>query len=175
VIGCVLAVALATACASSRPASVRIERTFDIHWHDHASSLDVSYTASDLVFHGGRWSARVSVHNGSPQALYEVAWSTDAQHITWNGPALVFSGLDVLGNRRLIYFPADRETPAIPLPLRSGATWRGTIGGSIPDKPSLPRGRPIWVRYPVFGIGQPWDGFNAATAVQWISNRGVTL
>jgi hypothetical protein len=173
-IGCALLVVSATACGS-RAGSADIERTFPIEWHDHASSIDVGYTVSQLVFHGGRWSARISVHNASQTPLYEVAWSTDSSHVTWNGPALVFSGLDVLGNRRLIYFPADTEKPTIPLPLKAGATWRGTVGGPIPDKPALPRGRPIWIRYPMFGIGRVWDGFNAATAVQWISNRGVTL
>ena len=87
----------------------------------------------------------------------------------------MFSGLDVLGNRRLIYFPSDRESPTIPLPLTSGVTWRGTIGGRIPDAPPIPRGRSIWFRYPMFGIGDVWDGLNAALAVQWISNRAVTL
>ncbi len=81
----------------------------------------------------------------------------------------------MLGNRRLLYFPADREVPAIPLPLRGGATWRGTIGGTIPDAPPIARGRPIWFRYPMFGIGQVWDELNPALSVQWISNRGVTL
>ena len=81
----------------------------------------------------------------------------------------------MLGNRRLIYLPAHSEQPAIPFPLRDGATWRGTIEGRIPADPPLPRGEPIWVRYPVFGVGRPWDGFTAALAVQWISERSVEL
>jgi hypothetical protein len=31
------------------------------------------------------------------------------------------------------------------------------------------------VRYPVFGVGQPWDGLNTALAVQWISEKAVRL
>jgi hypothetical protein len=49
------------------------------------------------------------------------------------------------------------------------------VSGPIPDAPPLPHGRPIWIRYPVFGIGQIWDGINPALAVQWISDRSVAL
>jgi hypothetical protein len=31
------------------------------------------------------------------------------------------------------------------------------------------------VRYPMFGIGEVWDGLNSALAVQWISRNGVQL
>jgi hypothetical protein len=93
----------------------------------------------------------------------------------WNGPALVYSGLDVLGNRRLIYVAADREEPNIPYPLKPRATWRGTISGKIPAEPRLPRATDIWVRYPVFGIGHAWDGTNPAEAIQWISQKAVQL
>jgi hypothetical protein len=164
-----------TAGCGSHAESARIERAFAVDWHDRAGAVDVVYTARRLRFHDGRWSARISVSNRSTKPLYETAWAPDSSHVRWDGPAIVFSGLDVLGNRRLIYFPADREEPAIPLPLRPGATWRGTVSGPIPDAPPLPRGRPIWIRYPVFGIGQIWDGINPALAVQWISDRSVAL
>jgi hypothetical protein len=173
-IGCALVVVSATACGS-RAGHLDIERSFRVGWHDRASSLDIEYTVARLAFHEGRWSAQVSIHNGSSKPLFEVAWDPDSRHITWYGPALVFSGKDVLGNRRLIYFPADREQPTIPLPLRGGATWRGTVGGELPDKPPIPRGQPIWFRYPMFGIGEVWDELNPALAVQWISAEGVTL
>jgi hypothetical protein len=94
--------------------------------------------------------------------------------VTWNGPALVYSGLDVLGNRRLIYLPADTEQPKLPSPLRDGATWRGTIGGKLPATPPLPRRREIWLRYPVFGVGQPPETSTLAP-VQWISEKAVEL
>ena len=87
----------------------------------------------------------------------------------------VYSGEDVLGTRRLIYVPAEKETPDIAFPLRPGSTWRGTIEGKIPAAPALPRRDEIWVRYPVFGLGQPWDGQNTALAVQWISAKAVEL
>jgi hypothetical protein len=45
----------------------------------------------------------------------------------------------------------------------------------IPQRPALPRGRPIWVRYPVFGLGRPWDYLTPSLAVQWISGKGVQL
>jgi hypothetical protein len=173
-IGCALLVVSATACGS-RAGRVDIERAFAVNWHDRANALDVRYAVTGLRFHDGRWSARISVDNRSAKPLFETAWSADPSRIRWDGPALVFSGRDVLGNRRLIYFPADREEPAIPLPLRPGATWRGTVSGPIPDAPPLPRGQPIWVRYPEFGIGEAWDGLNPALAVQWISDRSVTL
>jgi hypothetical protein len=95
--------------------------------------------------------------------------------MTWNGPALVYSGLDVLGSRRLIYVPADREVPDIPYPLPRGATWSGTISGAVPADPKLPHGSPIWVRYPVLGVGQPWDGVTPTAAVQWISTKAIEL
>jgi hypothetical protein len=155
--------------------SADVERGFAVDWHDRANAVDVRYAVTSIRFHGGRWSAGISVRNASTQPLYETPWAPDSNHIRWDGPALVFSGLDVLGDRRLIYFPADREEPTIPLPLRPGALWRGTVSGPVPDAPPLPPGEPIWVRYPVFGIGQVWDGVNPALAVQWISNRSVTL
>jgi hypothetical protein len=164
-------------CGSQPVTGARtIERSFDVAWRDRATSVAVTYTARHVTFHDGRWSAEVTVHNASGKPLYEAAWSPpDSNGVTWNGPALVYSGLDVLGSRRLIYVPASKEQPEIPFPLRDGATWRGRIEGKIPTEPQLPRGRPIWVRYPVFGIGRPWDGASAALAVQWISNSAVQL
>jgi hypothetical protein len=174
---CGLGVVAATGCGS-QPARgpAGVDRAFALDWHDRANGLAVTYTASRLRLRGGRWSAVVTVHNGSPKALYETGWEPpDSNGVTWYGPALVFSGNDVLGERRLIYLPADSEAPRTPYPLRPGATWRGTIGGRLPRAPALPRGRPIWLRYPMFGIGAPWDGANSALAVQWISAKGVEL
>ena len=94
---------------------------------------------------------------------------------SWNGPALVYSGLDVLQSRRLIYVPADSEKPDIPYPLKPGASWRGTISGKVPADPPLPKGEEIWVRYPVFGIGAAWDNFTTSSAVVWISLKSVQL
>lgn len=107
--------------------------------------------------------------------LYETRWAGSTDWSLWNGPALVYSGVDVLGDRRLIYLPADREEPAIPQPLGPGATWHGTIGGVLSQRPALPHGRPIWLRYPVFGLGRPWDYVSPSLAVQWISDRSVQL
>jgi hypothetical protein len=172
---CAVTIVVTTTACGSRSESPLIERAFTVDWHDRANAVDVRYAVTSIRFHDGRWSARISVANRSGKPLYETAWAADLSHIRWDGPAIVFAGLDVLGNRRLIYFPADREEPAIPLPLRPGATWHGTVSGKLPDAPPLPRGKQIWVRYPEFGIGQVWDGLNPALAVQWISDRSVTL
>ena len=153
-----------------------VERTFHVSWHEHASQLDMRYATTQVAFHGGRWSARISVHNGTTKPMYETNWSPpDSSHFTWNGPALVFNGLDVLGNRRLIYFAADTESPHLPYPLKPGATWTGTIGGPLAVKPIVPKGEPIWIRYPMFGIGEPWDDITTTSAVQWLSEKSVEL
>jgi hypothetical protein len=31
------------------------------------------------------------------------------------------------------------------------------------------------VRYPVLGVGQPWDGVTPTAAVQWISTKAIEL
>jgi hypothetical protein len=173
----VLAVAVAVLAAGcgSQAAAPKIERTFDLDWHDRASQVAISYTARNIVFHDGRWSADVTVHNATGKPLYEAVWPLPGPiGSEWDGPALVYSGLDVLGNRRLIYVPADRELPAIPLPLPDGATWHGTISGKVPRKPALPHGSDIWLRYPVFGVGQQF-GLVAALDTQWISVKAITL
>ena len=171
-----LVLAAAGCGAESSAPTVRIERAFDVHWRDAASAHPVRYHIDRVVFHDGRWRVRASVTNGTNEPLYEATWSPPGDFgVTWNGPALVYSGLDVLGQRRLIYVPADKETPDIALPLRPGATWQGTIEGKVPSSPALPRGEDIWVRYPVFGVGEPWDGENSALAVQWISEKAVRL
>jgi hypothetical protein len=171
----VLLAAAGCGSAAGRGAG-RVERTFDVHWRDRASAQAVRYRIDGIAFHDGRWTVRATVANGTKVPLYEATWSPPGDNgVTWNGPALVYSGLDVLGQRRLIYVPADKETPDIAFPLRPGATWRGTIEGRIPDLPRLPRADDIWVRYPVFGLGQPWDGLNSALAVQWISAKAVRL
>jgi hypothetical protein len=109
-------------------------------------------------------------------ALYQAIWSPPGSDgVTWNGPALVYSGLDVLQQRRLIFVPADREQPNMPFPLAPGATWRGTISGNVPASPPLPRADEIWLRFPVFGIGHVWDGVSQALAVAWISRKAVRL
>ena len=120
----------------------------------------------------------MTVHNGTTEPLYEADWRPPESvnpFFTWNGPAIVFNGLDVLGNRRLIYFPADREEPALPYPLRPGQTWTGTIGGRLPPRPALPRRTAIWFRYPLFGLGKPWDNITTTDVVQWISDKSVEL
>jgi hypothetical protein len=173
----VLAALAAAGCgAASHAAAPRIERTFDVAWHDEATAEHVVYTTNAIRFHDGRWSARISIENRTNGPLYEATWSPPGDYgTTWNGPALAYSGLDVLGNRRLIFVPADREVPDIPYPIPAGATWRGTISGAVPAEPKLPHGSPIWVRYPVLGIGRPWDGFTTTAAVQWISAKAIEL
>jgi hypothetical protein len=175
----VLAVVVALLCgcgSAARGPATNIERTFDVHWRDHANAYPVRYRVDGITFHDGRWSVRATVVNATAGPLYEATWAPPGSNgVTWNGPALVYSGRDVLGNRRLIFVPADRETPDIAFPLRRGATWRGTIEGKIPATPPLPHDDEIWFRYPVFGVGQVWDGVNSALAVQWISERAVLL
>ena len=143
-------------------------------WHDHASALAVSYTTRHIVLHDGRWSARLTISNETGKPLYEAAWKPDSTGLTWDGPALLYAGHDVLGFRALIYVPADTEKPAIPFPLRSGRTWSGLVEGRLPTTP-LPHGTPIWMRYPVFGVGQAFDGVNSALGLKWISEQGFRL
>ena len=82
----------------------------------------------------------------------------------------------MLGSRHLIYVPADDEHPELPFPLRPGQSWHGTLSGKVPSKPALPRHTDIWLRFPVFGIGQKWTTFdNPALAVQVISEHGAQL
>ena len=173
-----LATILAAGCGAQTASTgpPKIDRTFDVEWHDKATSIPVSYVTHRLFFHDGRWSADVTIRNESDKPLYETVWSQDKAGFRWDGPALVYSGLDVLGARRLIYVPADDERPELPFPLRPGQSWRGTVSGKVPSKPALPRNSDIWLRFPVFGIGQKWSTYdNPALAVQVISERGVTL
>jgi hypothetical protein len=172
---CGLVVAVAAGCGTESREAPTIDRAFAIDWHDRASSVAIAYTARRLTLGDGRWSAEVTVHNGTGKPLYEAIWEPAGSNgVTWNGPALVYSGLDVLGTRRLIYLPADVEQPKMPFPLRDGATWRGTIGGRLPTTPALPRRRQIWLRYPVFGVGQPPEA-STLPPVQWISEKAVEL
>jgi hypothetical protein len=173
---CGLGLVTAAGCGSQTGTGApKLDRVFDISWHDRANAVAITYTTRHLVLRHGEWSAEVTVHNGTGKPLYESDWEPPGSSgTTWYGPALVYSGLDVLGNRRLIYLPADREEPNIPLPLADGATWRGTIGGKLPGTPALPLRRPIWLRYPVFAVGLPGD-VNAAPPVQWISDKSVQL
>ena len=171
-----LTIAAAGCGATGGSSVVGIERTFPINWADHADAVKIDYTATGLRLHDGRWTANVSVENRSGGPLYETTWAPQGDFgSTWNGPALVYSGLDVLGDRRLIFLPADREEPSIPYPLQNGKSWHGTISGKLQAKPVIPHGQPIWVRYPMFGIGRPWDNVTAATAVGWISEKSVKL
>lgn len=173
----VLVLALSAAgCGSHRTSAPGLERRFAVDWHDHAAQVAVSYTTQSVVFHAGRWSARVIVRNETGRPLYEAVWSPPGNDGSiWNGPALVYSGLDVLGDRRLLFAPADRESPAIPVPLPNGATWRGTISGKVPEAPTLPRRAPIWFRYPVFGLGQTFDETTPSLNVLWISSKAIKL
>ena len=71
--------------------------------------------------------------------------------------------------------PADHEQPDIPFPLEAGDTWHGTVSGKVPAVPPLPKADPIWVRYPVFGVGAIWDNFTTSSSVQWISQKAIQL
>jgi hypothetical protein len=153
----------------------RVERSYDVAWRDNATSVDVAYATDRIAFHDGRWTANVTITNKSDKPLFQTPWRVGESWTTWNGPALVYSGLDVLGSRRLIYVPADREQPDIPSPLEPGKSWTGTFSGPIPAEPKLPRASDIWLRFPVFGIGMEWDMINPALAVQVISEQAVQL
>jgi hypothetical protein len=166
-----LSALLAGCGASSHDRAQPIERSFDVHWHDRAASTPITYTTDHLVFHDGRWSARISVTNRTGGAVFELTWAVAGDWRTWNGPALVYPGEDVLGGKHLIYVPADQVEPPIPYPLRNGATWAGTIQGKIPSAPLIPHGQPIWFRYPVFNVGAGVSG----RPVQWISEKSVQL
>ena len=146
-------------------------------WHDRASVQKIAYTARHIVFHDGRWSAEITLHNGTGQRLYPAPWEpSDTKGFIWNGPALVYSGLDVLGDRRLIYVPADRASSDMPFPLEPGATWRATVSGKVPSEPPLPRHDTIWLRYSVVYIGAPFsEAVGNAAHVDWISNKGFEL
>jgi hypothetical protein len=162
--------------APANSTAPKIERTFHVNWHDTASGIAATYATSRVAFHDGRWSADITVTNQSDKPLYEATWAPiPGSFRSWNGPALVYSGLDVLQQRALIYLPADTEQPDIPFPLKPGASWRGTIGGKVPADPPVPKADPIWVRYPVFGVGAIWDNFTTASAVVWISLKSVQL
>lgn len=137
----------------------------------------VSYTARHIVFHAGRWSAEITLHNDTGQPLYPAPWEpADTKGFTWNGPALVYSGLDVLGSRKLIFAPADTTSLEMPFPLRQGATWRATVGGKVPSDPRLPRRSDIWLRYSLVSVGAPWSNEPGhAVTVDWISLKAVRL
>jgi hypothetical protein len=168
---CVVLLLSAAGCGSGTAAQqTKIERTFVVDWHEKSARVNLHYSASRVVFHDGRWSADVTVENETGLPLYEATWSPSPGKFTWEGPALVYSGLDVLGNRRLLVVAADTEQPDIPFPLKPGATWHGTISGDVPARPALPRGEPIWLRYPVFSVGH-----FASSMVHWISNKSVQL
>jgi hypothetical protein len=154
-----------------------IERTFEVEWHDHATVQKVSYTARHIVFHDGRWSAEITLHNGTDQRLYPAPWEpAGAKGFTWNGPALVYSGLDVLGERRLIYVPADSASSEMPFPLEQGATWHATVSGKVPSEPPLPKRNQIWLRYSRVLVGVPFGQVvGNAQSVDWISEKGIEL
>ena len=173
----VVVLLVAAGCgAPARNTAPQIERTFHVDWHEIASGLAVRYETSLVAFHAGRWSADITVTNNSDKPLYEGTWSPfPGDFRDWNGPALVYSGLDVLHERRLIFVPADTEQPDIPFPLKPGVSWHGTIGGKVPADPQIPKGEPIWVRYPVFGVGAIWDNVTTAASVVWISLKAVRL
>jgi hypothetical protein len=175
----VLAVLCTAGCgsASNGTPTQHIERTFDVHWTDRPSETPVVYSTRDIRFHAGRWSAVVTATNNTGKPLYEARWvPSDTYGSTWNGPALVFSGINVMGGRQLIFSPADREAPAIPFPLAPGARWSGTIGGRLQRVPKLPRGEPIWIRFPLFGVNEPWSSSESpALKVTWISEKAIRL
>jgi hypothetical protein len=173
----VLLVALAGCGSDATAHGPRIERTFDVHWHDHATVQKVSYSARHIVFHDGRWSAEITLHNGTGQPLYPAPWEpSDSRGFTWNGPALVYSGLDVLGSRRLIYVPADSASSEMPFPLKQGATWRATVSGKVPITPPLPKRNTIWLRYSLVLVGVPFaQVLGNGQTVDWISEKGIGL
>jgi hypothetical protein len=148
-----------------------------VHWTDRPSQTPVVYTTRHIRFHAGRWSAQITVANNTGKPLFEARWApSDSFGSDWNGPALVFSGLNVMGARQLIFSPADTESPKLPFPLQPGGRWRGTIGGRLEPVPKLPRGEPIWIRFPVFGVGEPWNtSTSPALGVTWISDKAIQL
>jgi len=169
--------ALLAGCGSSSARGPAIERSFDVDWHDHATVQPIQYTARHIVFHDGRWSAEITLHNGTAKPLYPAPWEPSASKgFVWNGPALVYSGHDVLGGRRLIYVPADSARPPMPFPLPRGETWRATVGGKVPAKPVLPRHETIWLRFSVVLVGVPFaEAVGNAERVDWISEEGIAL
>ena len=163
-----------TGCGAQAGTAPKIERTFDLGWHERASQVAISYTTSRIAFHDGRWSAEVTVANHTGKPLYEVTWSLADNHRTWNGPALVYSGLDVLGTRQLIYVAADEELPRSR--TRSRPARRGTARSAArcTRRRCCRTEQSIWLRYPVFWLGAPFGG-ETQQSVQWISLKAIEL
>ena len=142
--------------------------------HDHATSIAVAYVTHRLVFHDGRWSARVSVHNGER--------TSRCTRRTGRRPTrrlhLERPGARLLGPRRARQSAAhlraaDRRGRRDPVPAaHRRRRWRGTVGGKVPRQPPLPRGQPIWLRYPSSASASRGTSITTALAVQWISETG---
>ena len=73
-----LAMAALTAVGCGSPTDARaprIERSYDVHWHDAASAQPVHYAIDRIVFHDGRWRVRATVTNSTKEPLFEATWS----------------------------------------------------------------------------------------------------
>ena len=177
--------ALVVAAALAAPAGA-----FDKHvkWSDRKDTTDgyVVFSASRIHVQGRNWSIDAGVANHTKQRIFPLVWALDVpgsqtpngQPIhQWWGPALGWLGNNVLGRRQFIFAHATWQKPKVP-PLKVGGRYAWTFGGVG----SLPRHTPIYVVYPWFREGapfQPWqNGFAAfpdAQAFYWISDNTFTL
>lgn len=165
--GCGAATEDTAPVAVPRPAQ---PTTIELDWREHYGEPNarLHFSVQRLEVTKQGWRARISFRNGTKTA-FELA---RRPHRLTFGVLLLDSGelarLDELNKRGELPPPraAARYEPALPLVVRPGESWRGTI--SAPG--SLPEGS--WVRV-VFGafvaLGTPPAGMQSP--VIWITDR----
>ncbi len=161
----------------SVPAAVKAPpQTARLGWEEHypAGKAALVFGVSSFTVTSDGWTADLSVENRS-QVGWEVGDPRDAASRAFGVLLFPTDDLDELDRRnRSGDLPAIRQatsyTPALPLVLRPGQTWRGTIAA-----PGALAGG-LWVRLsfgPFTSVGEPPEG--AQPQVVWFTDHAHQL
>jgi len=114
--------------------------------------------ADDKVVHGGRWSARIERHTGSPEAFSTI---TKAIPMDFAGNSIEFRGFlrtEDVSDFAGLWMREDGETPALAFDNMQSRQLKGTTPWTeysitLPDKPE---GRKLFFGVLMAGTGKTW-------------------
>jgi hypothetical protein len=131
----VLLVGCGAANEVRKPAPPARPRAFELHWVERAKEPSLVFRVDRIIVRTSGWSAEVSVANTSRDDLqirrpHRFPGSLFGLVLLETTSAHELRGLTADLRKEPPFLEPDVISPPLPISLRAGTTWRGTLSGS---------------------------------------------